>query len=694
MARAARRHHARGQLVDLALDVIDRTMIATLNLQADEVAHRSSRLQHFGWVLQQLDMTAVAEPPAAILAVKRDAVIHVVEHGLHQRAGALDILLGGGQRLLAIPEFGDVAAGREQAAVGQRVEVELDGAAGRGAPLIAIAAGLAHQRGALAHGLLDVDTWAVIAARDAEAQQVVAGETGVNLGRPVVLQPHHRAIDELHAELRIEQRDALAHVVEDDPHHLRRVIDLARRGALAAAARRGGPLGPSGSRCGRTCHGYQPAIVAADCIVGVSRQGGFVSSVSPAVFLPQKSPPPPLARRSGPGPQGAGGFTRDTNDTKSICRDIAAIPVALMMVFIGNDAVSAFFSAKFELNRNYPCGHKPSSNHFRPSPGNLGSRSNTQETEMALKTGNSGNNVLVGSSVHDEIWGFQGDDLLKGGGGDDYLNGGTGIDTMYGGTGDDSYNVDNVNDQVVEYEDQGNDTISAQVTYSLNYALQVENLTLTGSADIDGYGNALDNVIKGNSGDNALWGLDGHDHLYGGAGDDYLNGGASYDVMYGGTGDDYYVVDNISDFVTEHAGEGIDTVASSTHFTMFGEIENLILTGSSNIFGHGNELDNQITGNSGGNHIDGGLGADLMKGGDGNDTYEVDNAGDVVMEFDDKGYDKVKVSFDYQLSANVERLSLLGSANLTGKGNDLANDLYGNSGHNTLYGRIPRMTPA
>ena len=50
-----------------------------------------------------------------------------------------------------------------------------------------------------------------------------------------------------------------------------------------------------------------------------------------------------------------------------------------------------------------------------------------------------------------------------------------------------------------------------------------------------------------------------------------------------------------------------------------------------------------------------------MKGGDGNDTYEVDNAGDVVMEFDDKGYDKVKVSFDYQLSANVERLSLLGS---------------------------------
>ena len=109
---------------------------------------------------------------------------------------------------------------------------------------------------------------------------------------------------------------------------------------------------------------------------------------------------------------------------------------------------------------------------------------------MALKTGNSGNNVLVGSSVHDEIWGFQGDDLLKGGGGDDYLNGGTGIDTMYGGTGDDSYNVDNVNDQVVEYEDQGNDTISAQVTYSLNYALQVENLTLTGTAAINGTGNA------------------------------------------------------------------------------------------------------------------------------------------------------------------------------------------------------------
>ena len=49
---------------------------------------------------------------------------------------------------------------------------------------------------------------------------------------------------------------------------------------------------------------------------------------------------------------------------------------------------------------------------------------------------------------------------------------------------------------------QGTDTVLASVTYTLG--ANVENLTLTGAADINGTGNTLDNVLTGNAGNNVL----------------------------------------------------------------------------------------------------------------------------------------------------------------------------------------------
>ena len=65
--------------------------------------------------------------------------------------------------------------------------------------------------------------------------------------------------------------------------------------------------------------------------------------------------------------------------------------------------------------------------------------------------------------------------------------------------------MDNTGDVVTENANEGTDTVQASVTYTL--AANVENLTLTGTGNINGTGNTLDNVIIGNSGNNVLTGL-------------------------------------------------------------------------------------------------------------------------------------------------------------------------------------------
>jgi trimeric autotransporter adhesin len=304
---------------------------------------------------------------------------------------------------------------------------------------------------------------------------------------------------------------------------------------------------------------------------------------------------------------------------------------------------------------------------------------------MPTIKGNDNNNVLVGTSGDDDIFGYDGQDVLIGSGGNDWLDGGTGADTMDGGIGNDTYIVDNANDQVVEYENKGTDTIRASITYSLNNAANVERLVLTGTNDINGYGNGLDNVIYGNSGDNDLFGYNGNDILKGGGGDDYISGGGGDDIMVGGMGDDTMLVNSVADLVTEYANEGTDTVSSSVDYTLGANVENLILTGNAGS-GWGNELNNEITGNAQINYLNGGGGGDTMAGGAGGDIYVVDNVLDQVIELAGEGNDTVWSSITYTLGVNLESLTLTGSANINGSGNNSDNGLLGNSGNNVLHG--------
>lgn len=100
----------------------------------------------------------------------------------------------------------------------------------------------------------------------------------------------------------------------------------------------------------------------------------------------------------------------------------------------------------------------------------------------------------------------------------------------------------------------------------------------------------------------------------------------------------------------------------------------------------GNALGNMLTGDATDNEIDGGQGIDTLIGGDGNDRYYVDSTEDAVTENLGEGYDTVYSTASYALSANLERLILMGNANIDGDGNGLANVIIGNSGDNVLSG--------
>ena len=271
----------------------------------------------------------------------------------------------------------------------------------------------------------------------------------------------------------------------------------------------------------------------------------------------------------------------------------------------------------------------------------------------------------------------------------DLITGGGGSDTLIGGQGNDTYVVATTGDLVVENSGEGTDTVQASVTYTL--ATNVENLTLTGTSNINGTGNTLDNVIIGNDGNNILAGLGGADTLDGGQGidtasyvasaagvnvslatghgsggdaqgdtlvnvenltgsqfDDTLEGNAGNNVLAGGLGIDTVSYENATAGVTvslalttaqNTVGAGTDTLTGFENLT--GSAFNDVLTGSgaANVLsgGGGNDV---LNGGGAADTLDGGAGADRLTGGAGNDSFKFnfgEASGDVVTDFSGAG---------------------------------------------------------
>jgi trimeric autotransporter adhesin len=279
--------------------------------------------------------------------------------------------------------------------------------------------------------------------------------------------------------------------------------------------------------------------------------------------------------------------------------------------------------------------------------------------------GSAGNDRLYGEDGNDTLSGGTENDVLYGGVGNDSLDGGAGFDSLFGGAGNDTYTADS-DDTITEIAGEGTDLVFSASSFTLG--AELENLTLTGTASTFAVGNSLPNVLTGNSGANTL------------------DGRAGADSMVGGAGSDYYIVDNSADAITEDPAAGTDIVESSVSYVLSENIEQLTLTGTAALSGTGNTGGNTIMGNSGANTLDGGLGNDALTGGAGNDIYIVDSALDTVNENSGQGTDEIRTTLTYSLAtlANVEKLTLLGSASVNGTGNTASNTITGNSGNNTL----------
>ena len=287
-------------------------------------------------------------------------------------------------------------------------------------------------------------------------------------------------------------------------------------------------------------------------------------------------------------------------------------------------------------------------------------------------TGNSAANVLSGGAGNDTLSGNDGNDTLIGGSGNDSLNGGAGVDTAsYAGS-----TAITVSLALAGAQNTGGAGIDTLIA--------IENLT----------GSSFSDVLQGDGGNNVLSGGNGNDTLDGGAGNDTLNGGNGTDTASYASATAGVTVDLSLAGSQNTGGAGADTLISVENLT--GSAFNDLLRGDgANNSLNGGAGNDDLFGNDGNDTLTGGAGTDHLYGGLGDDTYVVADNGDAVIENAGEGRDLVLASIDYTLGANVEDLTLSGSAD-TGKGNgldnaitgsDSANKLYGYEGNDTLDGR-------
>jgi Ca2+-binding RTX toxin-like protein len=164
----------------------------------------------------------------------------------------------------------------------------------------------------------------------------------------------------------------------------------------------------------------------------------------------------------------------------------------------------------------------------------------------------------------------------------------------------------------------------------------------------------------------------------GDAADDTVNGDGLRDSMTGGDGNDLLNGAGLSDTLRGQNGND----------TLIGGQDNDILDG-------GDGMDSLSAGEGNDSLYVTGSGADMLAGGAGNDFYSMLGASGTITEFAGAGVDEVTVDASYTLANNIEILRVVGTADVTGSGNTLANLIEaaaGAGGNDTLNGVLGNDT--
>ena len=300
---------------------------------------------------------------------------------------------------------------------------------------------------------------------------------------------------------------------------------------------------------------------------------------------------------------------------------------------------------------------------YTSSDGALGSQATVSVTVtlpgsgLALLTGTSGNDNLNVSqeSLPYEIQGLAGNDTITGSNFDDLIVGGSGADTMFGLDGDDVFQIsgtdsahDDVSggagfDQIVG--SAADDTFRFRSYSGANTVERIDGgLGVNIIAGLATSGSTIDLSTTELVGISRIVGGSGFDRITGSAGNDVIEGGAGKDIMLGGDGDDTFLFsgDDAATIYDEiSGGGGYDQIVGEAgddtfRFYMYslGNVVERIDGGAGHdvIAAHGTSssvLDlshtvlvdiDEISGGSGSDRLTGSAGDDRIRGGAGNDT--------------------------------------------------------------------------
>lgn len=219
-----------------------------------------------------------------------------------------------------------------------------------------------------------------------------------------------------------------------------------------------------------------------------------------------------------------------------------------------------------------------------------------------------GNDTIVNRAANVMILGGSGDDVVKGFGGGFQFDGGEGRDTADFGSATRGVTVTLLD------QPQGGFIGSEALLRNVEEVL----------------GSAFRDRITGGKADDALTGGGGGDVLLGGGGKDLLVGGDGIDRLVGGRGNDTYVLSDQLDTLVEKEDGGRDRVVAAFDYVLGDNFEELLLNGTADLAGTGNDADNVLIGNAGRNILRGLAGNDVLvgkggtdnlDGGEGSDTY-------------------------------------------------------------------------